>query len=332
MANPLLELQPNKVSRDIGSYVIYIYGEPKCGKSRFAAEFPDALFLASEPTQRAIPGIKIQDVTSWAEFKKMIRYLDDKGVKEKYKTIILDTIDLYAVFAERYICDQACVEDLKDIPYGAGYGRVEREFEQAIRKILNMQYGLVLISHVTQSTFTREDGSEYNKMTPAVSSKRCKAVAENFADIYGFIHTVNGSRILTLRAPDGSISGGNHFKHLVPEVPLSYEALAKAVADAIDKDEEEIGNSDFFTDERIKLPQKPEYDFDELMTEFKSIVGQIQKNVSKEEFKNTWAHKITEITDKYLGVGKKVNDCTAQQSEHLALIVEELTELVGQGI
>lgn len=332
MSNPLLDIQPNKVSRDLGSYVTYIYGEPKCGKSRFAAEFPDALFLASEPTQKAIPGIKIMDITSWAELKKMVRFLDDKDVKAFYKTVVLDTIDLYANFVERYICNQAGVEDVKDIPYGAGYGRVEREFEQTLRKIINLGYGLVLISHVTQGTFTREDGSEYNKLTPAVSSKRCKAVAENLADIYGFIHTVDGHRILTLRAPDGSISGGNHFKYLVPEVPLSYEALTKAVADAIDKDEEEIGNPDFFTDERIKMPEEKTYNFEELTSEFKKLVGQIQKNVNKDDFKTKWAPKITEITDKYLGIGKKVNDCTAAQSEQLMLIIDDLTELVGQGL
>lgn len=64
MGNPLLDLQPNKVSRDIGSYVTYIYGAPKCGKSRFAAEFPNAIFFASEPTQNAIPGIYKIDITT----------------------------------------------------------------------------------------------------------------------------------------------------------------------------------------------------------------------------------------------------------------------------
>ena len=61
MSNPLLDLQPNKVSRDIGSYVTYVYGAPKCGKSRFAAEFPNAIFFASEPTQNTIPGIFKKD-------------------------------------------------------------------------------------------------------------------------------------------------------------------------------------------------------------------------------------------------------------------------------
>lgn len=332
MTNPLLNLKPNKVSRDLGSYVVYIYGEPKCGKSRFAAEFPNALFLASEPTQKAIPGIIIQDVTSWAEFKKQIRYLDDEDVKNTFKTIVLDTVDLYADFAERYVCNQAGVEEIKDIPFGAGYGKVEREFESAIRKILNMGYGLVMISHVKVGTFTREDGSEYNKLTPDISSKRCKAVIENFANIYGFIHTVDGEQVLTLRVPNGSISGGNHFKYLAEQVPLSYKALSKAVSDSLDKEEQELGNAELFTDERLERPQEATYDFNSLVKEFKSLTSKIQKSVDKTEFKEVWVPKITEITDKYLGIGKKVNDCTAKQSEQIVLILDDLKDLLSNGV
>lgn len=336
MSNPLLDLQPNKVSRDVGSYVTYIYGAPKCGKSRFAAEFPNAIFFASEPTQNTIPGIFKIDITSWAEFKKMVRYLKDDSVKEKFKTVVLDTVDLLAQFCERYICNQEGVEDLKDIAWGAGYGRVEREFEQTLRTIMYMGYGLVMISHVTTSTFTREDGSEYNKTTPAVNSKRCKAVVENIADIYGWIHTVqdengNPKQVITLRASDDSVSGGNHFKYMVSQVDLSYEALSKAVSDAIDEDEKNCGNADFFTDARMELPQKRELDFDSLMEEFKALTKQIQKNTGA-EFKTKWAPKITHIVDKYLGVGKKVNDCTPAQAEQLELIVSDLKDEVANGL
>lgn len=62
---------------------------------------------------------------------------------------------------------------------------VEKEFEKVIRQIRQEHYGLVLISHVKDGTFTRDDGTEYNKVIPAISSKKCLAVAENFADIYG---------------------------------------------------------------------------------------------------------------------------------------------------
>lgn len=337
MSNPLLDLQPNKVSRDIGSYVTYVYGAPKCGKSRFAAEFPNAIFFASEPTQNTIPGIFKKDITSWAQFKKMVRYLKDDNVKEKFKTVVLDTVDLLAQFCERYICNQEGVEDLKDIAWGAGYGRVEREFEQTLRDIMYMGYGLVMISHVTTSTFTREDGSEYNKTTPAVNSKRCKAVVENIADIYGWIHTIqdekgNSKQVITLRANDDSVSGGNHFKYMIPQVDLSYESLSKAVSDAIDEDERHCGNANFFTDERVGLPEKIEYNFDALLGEFNEMTKAVQKNVSKEDFKNLWAPKIVEITSKYLGKGKKVADITPSQVEQLALIVDDLRTEIENGI
>ncbi len=337
MSNPLLELTPNKVSRDIGSYVTYIFGRPKVGKSRFAAEFPNAIFFASEPTQNTIPGIFKIDVTSWAEFKKMVRYLKDPEVQSKFKTVVLDTVDLLAQFCERYICNQEGVEDLKDIAWGAGYGRVEREFEQTLRSIMYLGYGMVLISHETTGTFTREDGTEYNKITPAVGSKRCKAVVENIADIYGRIHTVKdedgaSKQVITLRTNDDSVSGGNHFKYMVSEVDLSYQALAKAIEDAIELDEKECGHSEFFTDNRMELPEKKKLDFPAMMEEFKDLTHQIQHNVEPDEFKSKWAPKIISITDKYLGKGKKVADCTEAQAEQLELILIDLKEEVAKGL
>lgn len=332
--NPLLDLQPNKVSRDIGSYVTYVYGSPKCGKSRFAAEFPNALFFASEPTQNTIPGIYKIDITTWGEFKRNIRYLKDDEVKSKFKTIVLDTVDLLAQFCERYICTQAGVEEIKDISWGAGYRKVEREFDSCLRQIINLGYGLVLISHVTTGTFTREDGSEYNKITPAVGDKRCRAVVENLADVYGWIHTVEeegvSKQVITLRAANDSVSGGNHFKYLVPQIDLSYEALKDAVADAIQKDEEACGNSDFFTDDKVQLPQAPEIDFDALMKEFELLVGKTQELLGT-NFGSVGAPRIMEITDKYLGKGKKVAEMTRDQAEQLQLIVDDMREMLGNG-
>lgn len=199
-----------------------------------------------------------------------------------------------------------------------------------------MGYGLVLISHSQDKVFKDEQtGEEYNQITPTLGNKP-RLIVDRMSDIIGYARPVereDGSThtVLYMRGTSRFIAG-SRFKYTPDKIDFTYDNLVDAIGEAIDKQAEE-SNGKFVTDERTTAYEvTPEYDFDELMTEFKTIVGQIQKNVSKEEFKNNWAHKITEITDKYLGVGKKVNDCTAQQSEHLALIVEELTELVGQGI
>lgn len=307
------------------------------GKSYLASQFPNALFIASEPTQRAIPGIFIQDVTTWGDFKKVVRYLKDDEVKKTFKTVVLDTIDLLADFCEKYICNREGVEDISDISWGKGYKMVEKEFDTTLRAIIQEGYGCCYISHLKLATVKREDGTEYNEKIPAVSSARCRAVAENLADIYCTIETIrddegNLKRVLALRPNDEGISGGNHFKYLDGYCDVSYKALSKAVSDAIDKEEAELGNKGLVKEERNVLPEQPDYDFESLLSEFREITRALQKNTDKDTFKNKWAPYIVNLTDQYLGKGKKVNDCTPQQAEQLALIVDELKEKVGEGI
>lgn len=306
----------------------------KCGKSTFAAQFPNALFITTEPTNRAIPGIISQEVDNWSGIKKIVRFLRDQEVKDKFKTIIFDTVDLAADFCEKYICDQNGVEKIGDIPWGGGYALVEKEFERTIRAILKERYGLVLISHVKEGTFTREDGSEYNKLIPAVSSKKCLAIAENFADIYGWAHVrkfEDGSAktVLTIRQENDSVSGGNHFKYIEPEIELSYAALEKAVRDALDKEEQMVG-SQYFTEEKNTFSET-QYDFDELMNTFQDLVEKIQ-DATGADFNADWAPRITAIVEKYLGKGKKVTNITPAQAEHLDLIVQDLISEVNNGL
>lgn len=334
MSNPLLELQPNKVSKDLSSYITYIYGSPKCGKSTFAAQFPNALFITTEPTNRAIPGIISQEVDNWSGIKKVVRLLKDQEVKDKFKTVIFDTIDLAADFCERYICDQNGVDRIGDIPWGSGYGLVEREFERTLRAIRNEHYGLVLISHVKEGTFTNEDGIEYNKLVPAVSSKKCLGVAENFADIYGWAHVRKfedgtSRTVLTIRQENNSVSGGNHFKYIEPEIELSYTALEKAVREALDKEEQMVG-AQYFTEEKNDFIET-EYNFDELMGTFQDLVDKIQATTGA-EFDTKWAPHIASIVEKYLGKGKKVSNITPTQVEQLDLIVQDLISEVNNGL
>lgn len=336
MAIDLLNLEPNKVSKDLSSYTTLLFGQPKIGKSRLAADFPSPLFIATEPTQTTIPGAYIQPVTTWSEMRQVVRQLKDPALKAKFKTVIIDVVDLAATYCEKYICNQNGVEKISDIPWGAGYKLSEAEFRDTLYAIRNEGYGLVMVSHVSNGTFKREDGSEFNERVPSIPGSKLKAVAENLADIYAFAHMVsdeNGGykRVLSLRAVDPSTPIGSHFPYLPDEIPLSYSALNSALEKAIEKEEQEKGK-EFFQEEKKQIATEPEYDFEALMKEFKKIVGQIQKAVGKDEFRDTWAKKITGITDKYLGVGKKVNDCTEVQVEQVFLIVEDLKEIVANGL
>ena len=308
----------------------------KTGKTTTAAQFDNALLLAFETGFLAIEGCMAQPINRWSEFKQVLKQLKDPKAHEVYSNIIVDTADIAYDLCEKYICNQAGVSSINEIPYGQGWGKAAKEFDEALRAIPQMGFGLVLISHSQDKVFKDEQtGEEYNQIVPTLGNKP-RLIVDRMSDIIGYARPVereDGSThtVLYMRGTPRFIAG-SRFKYTPDKIDFTYDNLVEAIGEAIDKQAEESSGK-FVTDERTTAYDvAPDYNFDELTAEFKSIVGQIQKNVSKEEFKNKWAHKITEVTDKYLGVGKKVNDCTAQQSEQLVLIIDDLKTLVGEGL
>ena len=94
MAMNLLELQPTTLSRDLSGYITYIYGPGKIGKSTFGSQLPKPLFAAFERGYNALPGIFAQDITSWAEMKQMVRELKKPAVREKFQSLVVDTVNV----------------------------------------------------------------------------------------------------------------------------------------------------------------------------------------------------------------------------------------------
>lgn len=54
---------------------------------------------------------------------------------------------------------------------------IEKEFDECLRSIVQMDYGLVLISHSIDKTFTDENGTEYNKIVPTLDKRATKVVS-----------------------------------------------------------------------------------------------------------------------------------------------------------
>ena len=126
--------------------------------------------------------------------------------------------------------------------------------------------------------------------------------------------------ILTLRSPDGSIRCGGRFKYIANEIDFTYDALTKALNEAIDKEAAETNNQ-FVTSERAAAPILKEYDYDALMDEFQTLVGQLMQVNSASN-----GAKITQIIERYLGKGKKISETTRDQAEFIHLIVTEIKE------
>ena len=325
MALDLLAIEPNKVSTDLSGYITYIYGEGKTGKTTMASKMKNALLLAFEPGYKAIPGIRAQDITSWAQVKQVQRQLRDPKVKEAYKSIVVDTVDIAAALCEKYVCSQAGVERLNDVPYGQGWTKVKKEFEETFRAIAQDGYALFFISHSKDKVFKAKDGTEYNQIVPSCPTTY-NEIVKNMADIYAFAEKYldeNGeNRVrLNLRSPDNRADTGCRFKYIFNTINFEYSDLVKALENAIETEAQMTNNASLFTDEKVKAVEVVNYDYDALMAEFQSIVS-----ILMEKDNNFYTPRITQIVDKYLGKGRKVSEATRDQAEFIFLIITEMKE------
>ena len=123
------------------------------------------------------------------------------------------------------------------------------------------------------------------------------------------------------------VMAGSRLKYTPDYIDFSYQNLVDAIADAIDKQSQEEDKS-FFTDKRNNLFEDTSKDlnFDTLMLEFDNIINRLVAR-GENEFKDFYAPRVTQITDKYLGRGQKVSQMSREQVEALSLIIDDLHEL-----
>lgn len=321
MAIDLLSIQPHKVSRDLSGYITYIYGEGKTGKTTLATRSGDALLLAFEKGYNALPGVLPQDITSWSEMRATLRELKKPAVQERFKSVIVDTIDIAGALCEKYVCSQNGVDKIGEIPYGGGWGLMKKEFEEVFRSITQLGYAVFFISHDKDKVFKRKDGTEYNQIVPSCPTS-FNNIAKDMADIYAYAEKYEDNGIakvrLILRSTDNRVDTGCRFKYITPEIEMDYDALVKAVNEAIDK-EAQLYDNKYVTNERENYSVKKEYNYDALIAEFGTIVDTL---IAKDA--ETYPPKITYIVEKYLGRGKKVAETTIAQAEIVDLIVNEI--------
>lgn len=317
----ILSIKPTSVGRDLQGKFILVYGAPKSGKTSFAARMPDNLLCAFETGYNALSNIKAVDIDKWATFKLVLRQLKSNEAKDMYKTITIDTAGIAYTLCEEYICSQQGVTSISEIPWGAGYALVEKEFQNCLRQITQMGYGLVLISHSATRIEKTSDGSEIEIVAPDLQ-KRAYKIINQLVDIIGYIDVQwdedgNSRRYLYTRKTP-RLMAGSRFKYLAPKIPFGYDELTKAVGEAIDK---EAAENNTVVLEHHENNVKIEHSFNEIREEARALWDElIQKDTQN-------ADKIMKIIQNIFGHPMKLSEITESQKDLFELVVVEMKEL-----
>lgn len=341
----LLNLEPNKVSKDLSSYTNMVYGNPKSGKSSLAYGLfkQKGLFLGFEDGTRTLAGAMAIPVTSWEDLtrdKKIVvngekvkrpsinKQLKNPQVKEKFQVLIIDTVDLMYDLAIKQICDDEGVDDILDIPFGKGLKMADDLFKEQLLDWERMGYRLFFISHSEDKKLNVKDHKgierEITKFSPSVNKRAFKIVSKMVDNIFFAYVKVqeDGSEERVVFTRETNVYyAGSRFHHLPSELPLDAKAIEEAISEAIEKE-------DLTTDEKTfsamsTISEGVFETFDEIKANVIDLV--------KTKFQaNKRMDIVSEVTVKHLGEGATIGGATESDIDGIDAIFEELTTKVKE--
>lgn len=318
----LLDLQPTTISRDLRNKYLLIYGQPKTGKTSFAAECPKNLIFCFEKGVNFLPGVYAVDVPKWPAFKALLKQLAKPEVREKFDTVTIDTLSIAWGLCEQYICSQKGVETIGAIPWGQGYALLKDEFADALRQISMLGYGMILITHAKTRVEKIDEDNSRLIVSPNIPD-RAQDIVNALVDIIGYIKVEqlpNGeSRRTLITRETPTVVAGSRLKYLEAEIPFGYTELTEAIGRAIEKQ----GTNDgaMITDETQVQEVIQTRPFEETVAEAK----QLWNSLVNKDAEN--ATKIMEKVKVIFGYEMKLSEIPADKQDLFELLIEDMKEL-----
>lgn len=321
MIGNLLDLTPNKVSVDLTQYSTVLMGDTGVGKTTTLMKFlkelvPDKepFFLEFEDRFQNIPGIMAVKIDTMSDFKSVIGQLRNPALKEKFSCIVIDTLDKYEEFCERYVLENRDAEILKDV---GGYGEGSLRFKSALRNIGVIQSLGYTVHFIAQSSHSKDfdtkkesDALKLNKNTFSYCREAAFLVGYMYAD-------AKGERFITFRKSD-------KYPDLKDTFGLPEKINVKDLKSVWTKAVEDLGG-DFTTKEKTIDKTAPVEDFEAIKAKGVELGGLLASNGHLAE--------ATAVLQKNLGLDdngnvKMFNTLRDTQLDLTKVIVMELEELI----
>ena len=328
MAIDIFNIEPSVISRDLKGKYIAIYGREKVGKTTFGAHLPRALFCNFEVGTNFLSGVRAQNVSKWSDFKLILRQLEQPKAHEIYDTVVIDTVSQAYTLCEEFICAQAGVQKLGDIPYGAGYASCKKEFESALRKITMLGYGICCICHSEIKKESGPNDTTVEVVSPAMPA-RAADVVNRLVDIIAYIdvsYDEKGNAIrnfITRRTP--TVMAGSRLPYLDAVIPFSYDGLVEAIGKAIDR-QQEMDGAKVVDTAVTQVEDKLDYNAlrNEAMALWMKLVG------DGENANEDMARRIQKRVEMIFGRQMKLSEITEDQVDLFNLVVMDMRDLVAE--
>ena len=127
---------------------IVIYGPEGIGKSTFASQFPDPLFIDTEGGTSNLDVRRIKCNKSWDELISVVKEIHENP--HICKTVVLDTADWSESLCINAVCDKYRKNNIEDFGYGKGYTYLVDEYAKLLSlldQLIEVGINVVVTAH-----------------------------------------------------------------------------------------------------------------------------------------------------------------------------------------
>lgn len=166
---------------------VVVYGPEGIGKSTFAAQFPDPLFIDTEGSTKHIDVRRFDKPSSWQMLLEQVRYVIN--TKKLCGTLIIDTADWAELLCTNDVLARYKKSGVEDFGYGKGYVYVAEEFGRLLNlleEVISSGVNVVLTAHAKLNKFEQPDEMGSYDRWEMKLSKQVRPLVKEWADMILF--------------------------------------------------------------------------------------------------------------------------------------------------
>lgn len=222
-----------------------LYGPEGIGKSTFAAQFPEPVFIDTEGGTKRLDVARLPQPTSWAMLLDEVAEVRKGSVP--CGTLVIDTADWAERLCIQAVCARVKVNGIEDFGYGKGYTYVKEEFAKlldALEEVLNTGHNVVVLAHAAITKFEQPDAVGNYDRWSMKTSKQVAPLLREWCDMLLFANyktvveksgsgpnaknKASGGRRVLYTTHHPCWDAKNRFG-LPDEVPFEYASIAACI-------------------------------------------------------------------------------------------------------
>ncbi len=218
---------------------VVLYGVEGIGKSTFASQFPNPVFIDTEGSTSNMNVQRLDNPNSWQMLIDEVNYVKQTKI---CSTLIIDTADWAETLANQHIIARNGITSIEDLGYGKGYTMVKEEFGKLLNLLSELTddgINVVVTAHAELKKKEEPDQMGAYDRYQLKLSRQCAPLLKEWSDMVLFANyettIITDSKTKSKKATGGQrVMFTTHHpawdaknRHGLPEkLPFDFSAIA----------------------------------------------------------------------------------------------------------